>query len=122
MLAPLAVNVTGDKTHTVGAEGETLITGRLNVVTVMVVLETQLLILVPESEYTVVALGVNAAVFETIVPFHVYVFAPKAKRLIVLDKHTVGLAGEIVNEGRGKTPADTVLLLIHPAKLVAKTV
>jgi hypothetical protein len=114
--------VTGVLTHTVPADTDTDSTGRLYVVTPTVTVEIHPAAFVPPNVYTLLALGVKAAVWLTTLPFQVYVVAPEAVKVVFVKAHTVAEAGVITNTGKLLVAMATVFEETQLAAFVPLTV
>jgi hypothetical protein len=109
--------VTGVLTHTVPADTDTDSTGRLYVVTPTVTVEIHPAAFVPPNVYTLLALGVKAAVWLTTLPFQVYVVAPEAVKVAVASGHTEADTGDVVSIGTVLVVIPSVNVETHPAEL-----
>jgi hypothetical protein len=108
--------------HTVGVTGTTETAGRDKVITESGVDEIQPSAFVPETEYSVLLVGVNATVGPCAVVLHVYERAPDAVKLVVAIEQTVTKEGVIAITGRLIVVIATVAVEAHPAVLVPTTV
>lgn len=125
MLAPLAVNVTAVLAHTVPEDCVIVIDGSAFTDIPSVVAEVQLAELTPVSVYTLLVVGVKAAVDAVIAdgpPVQVYVLAPPAVKLAAVWAHTVADDGLMLSTGKVLVVIPAVAVDTQPELFVPVTV